>query len=157
MKEIWKPLRESNNEIEISNLGRVKRVFPLARKPESYCYAITLGGSGTAQSYITTSAGRRMITVAREVLITFENATRPQKIKYKDGDPLNCRIDNLEYTEKGEYVPTERDVSFPPKDKYPQRDCTQCTFYPCILDRNNQKFNHKTHFAKSGCVNYKKL
>lgn len=34
--------------------------------------------------------------------------------------------------------------------KFPERDCKECSKYPCFMGQENAKAN----FAKYGCINY---
>lgn len=164
MIEIWKPLRNTNEEIEISNLGQVKRVALLKNKgAKEYIYSNCVGGSGTMQCFVCmTNKKRRMVMVAREVLIAFGGAVNPFRITYKDGSIYNCRVDNLEFVERcAENYKTKnyaKRKAAEPKGMslYEGRDCSQCAYYPCIIGRN-ENYVQKTHFAQCGCIKYKKL
>lgn len=155
MNEIWKPVRQFEGTHEISNLGRVRRLIDFKGSPGPFYHKISVGNTGHPQCYIKNFETKALLLVAQEVLKAFGGAQRPCKIRFKDGNRLNCSIDNLECQEMN--TPTSSRVKKTLEEtRYPERDCIQCKVYPCFLDRNNQKFNHKTHFAADGCINYKK-
>lgn len=158
MEEIWKPSvsRGFEKTHEVSNLGRVRRIVDMYRSPKApFVYKINIGNMGYPMCFISNNDGRTLLLVAKEVLIIFKGAKSPVNITHKDGEKLNCSVDNLDFKERASNLETST-YTVNLEKKYPDRDCAQCTYYPCMADRNNKRFNHKTHFAADGCVNYKR-
>lgn len=120
-EEIWKPMK-FNSEYEISNLGRVKHLAhdtPYTRNGIEYvrhydeyilstrmdeCYRY---GCPTGEFYKIARISGGSILVADEVLKAFTNKKiyYSNKIIYKDGNPENCSLENLDYDEKNNIYP----------------------------------------------------
>ena len=116
-EEIWKPLKY-NKEYEVSNLGRIKHLahdtvykvkgkkrtrhydeYILTTRMSEYYNGYTPTGKYFKEARINGGCG---ISVAEEVLHAFTDKSiyYSSKIIYKDGNPENCNLDNLDYDEK---------------------------------------------------------
>ena len=138
-KENWKKL-ERYPEHEISDLGRIKR-------SDGHIYAINRNGDNVAVSIIYLDyKSRKTVMIAREVLIAFKKAIKP-KIEYIDGNKMNCKLSNLNFTEFKLVTKIE-------KNKAISYTCLDCKCYPCIHGRTSE-YVQPIHYAKSGCIDFK--
>lgn len=120
MEEIWKRMGYTGCEYAVSNLGNVKHlahdvVIKGKRNRKRYIrhYDEYILGTRMVERYdygIPTGKffkearidGGCEVSVAEEVLHAFTNkkVLYNSKIIYKDGNPENCCLDNLDYDEK---------------------------------------------------------
>lgn len=106
MEEIWKPLvgvPEVEGQFLISNFGRVKRiVFTTANQPEYKTPKVY----GNGYHYILFTVGRKKVynkRLHRLVALAFvPNPNNYPEVNHKDGDKLNNRADNLEWTTRSQ-------------------------------------------------------
>ena len=94
MSEIWKTSCFSN-EYSISNMGNVKR------NSTGNIYSNKIS-NGKHRLYI--KPLDLTITVSKEVLSAFHGKPdENQIIRFKNGDKLNCTLENLEWVKRGQY------------------------------------------------------
>lgn len=111
-EEIWKPVEGLEDYYEVSNTGKVrskdrvvilkgarrgekrtysgKEIHPLKSKDHMY---VKLHKGGF---YISISVGK---LVAQHFLDGFKESGR-YSVNYKDGNPYNCAVDNLDYSRR---------------------------------------------------------
>ena len=108
MNEVWKPVEGYEGFYEVSNTGKVRsvdRVVLLAGKSAGQTRKYTgkelkpLISQGHATVHLQSGQCRRTISVGRLVALHFLDGFKESGrfyVNYKDGNVLNCSIDNLE-------------------------------------------------------------
>ena len=96
MQEIWKPIEAVDGKYEVSNLGQVRSV---ARKKPLVFQHYPYMSNGRPFIVIQGCGMRKAMFVSRLVAEAFvENPLGFNYVNEKDGDIMNCRADNLEWT-----------------------------------------------------------
>jgi len=161
-REIWKPLpldgyRHSHM---ISNLGRIKRIIDLPKKKAPFFSSVSHG-----YCFITNEDKlKSTVNVGKLVMLAFGTDSQldgfTHKLYYKDGNVYNNSYENLSTVqikkvkkEKRQWSKEEIDIR---TYKRKSASCLQCINYPCMRDRDNNIFEHKTTYAKFGCIKFKK-
>lgn len=123
--EIWKPVPRWEKLYEVSSLGRIRFKArttaynsplgtPIERKEPERIVEPTVEPSGALSVRLHRQAsGRRpklaKIRVARTVLSVFDKTAPPTAIPiYADGNPANCRADNLSWGKREYYDMSKR-------------------------------------------------
>ena len=100
-QEIWKDIKGFEGLYQISNLGRVKSLQKLYKKPQSHyrILSLSLNSSGYLSVYLRSSNGRdHRYTIHRLVANAFiDNPNNYPCINHKDENKQNNRVDNLEW------------------------------------------------------------
>ena len=99
MEEIWKPIPDTDGKYEVSNLGRVRSVERKRKpmKPQSQPYQ----SDGKPYIVLQGNGKRRTVYLAKLVAEAFvDNPWSYKFVREIDGDVMNCRADNLEWTSR---------------------------------------------------------
>lgn len=107
--EFWKPLLNFPN-YEGSTEGRIRCVrTQRVQKP-------TRAAKGYAQVSLYENGKRRIVKVRRVIAETFIGEHPGLDVRNKDGDGMNCRLNNLEYITRSDLVREayERGTKIPP-------------------------------------------
>ena len=104
-QEEWRPVVGHEDQLEVSNLGRVRRIR------DGFIYTITIaGGHAVCRLWV---AGRRKqisLSIGNAVAHAFLESPPKEKgfyVKHKDGDRLNNRPENLYWIEAGSWLRDE--------------------------------------------------
>lgn len=154
MDEIWKPVSAVgfSSIFEISSYGRLRK-----RLKDRYkmIHPTTMPDKKFLKATLHMGERSKTINVGLETAKVFGVPRVGCKLRYKDGDGTNARVDNLYF------VPSsrgKRDTDIP----YPERSCLECKRHPNSNDP--QKFQPCTitgikklsiNKAALGCTKYK--
>ena len=105
MEEIWKPVKSLDGALEVSSLGRVRRIArPLIYKDgrQGTLRAGLLSGAVASSGYRMVSVGDLKYLVHRLVAEAFHGAPQADMaykvVNHKNGDKLDNTPENLEWT-----------------------------------------------------------
>ena len=100
--EIWKPIKDYENEYEISNYGEVKS---LARNTTKGKILKSFLQNGYLRVMLSKNNKKRWYSIHRLVAETFIlNSENKPQINHKDGNKLNNHVDNLEWCTASENI-----------------------------------------------------
>jgi len=106
--EKWAPIKFFS-QYEVSNLGNVRKNGGRAKK-------LTVSNAGYKVVFLSLDGSNHSRMVHRLVAFAFVRKTHPDQgfVRFKDGDKLNCRADNLEWAMKswkGGYLDPDTEIT----------------------------------------------
>ena len=112
MKEVWKPVKDYEDYLEVSNLGRVKSVARRVEYSDGRVYnypsklkKLTKGNHGYLKVSLVDKSNRlnKSLLVHRLVAQTFiPNPENKETVNHKDGVKWNNKVENLEWNTSAE-------------------------------------------------------
>lgn len=113
MIEEWRPVQEFNGVFEVSNLGKVRRLWRLGPKPIKQSIG-TKGYLKVCLSYDNKNYNR---DIHRLVALAFvPNTNNKPQVNHIDGDKRNNIYTNLEWCTAAENMRHASDIGLRPKD-----------------------------------------
>jgi len=102
MREIWKPIKNIKKGYEVSNRGRARQKTAVicGRIIENFLKSLSVSPSGLLYFGARDSRGRRVnVYLHKAVAAAFvPNPDGLRFVRFKDGNPFNCRPSNLEWS-----------------------------------------------------------
>lgn len=106
--EVWKPIKNYEDEYLISNLGRVKSIITLRKDRRGYTYSVKpriMKQSFTSTGYLMINLKGKFFKVHRLVASAFiDKPVGKDFINHKDFNTTNNRVENLEWVTPRENV-----------------------------------------------------
>ena len=137
-KEIWIPIKETNNVFAISNFGRVKRIQESLRKGFSKVGKILSPGKDRmGYAVFVLTFNKQRITRTGHTLVAYAflgERKHKQQVNHKDGNKFNNHIKNLEYVTQIENMAHARNILH---KKYGNFKLTKEN----VIDIRNEKFS----------------
>lgn len=96
MMEEWRPVRNTEGKYEVSNFGRV-RCYRTLQGQTTRILAQHTRKDGSRQVTLILSSGRYSDRVGHMVASAFLPRGHMSCTRYKDGDPGNCHLSNIEW------------------------------------------------------------
>lgn len=143
--EIWKPIADSNNRYAISNLGRIKRVVAVSGAPQNKILRLGVSNAGYGFISLRPKPQEKHTKYIHQLVAKAFLGESPQGliVNHKDGNKLNNRLENLEYTTRA-----NNNLHAVSLNLFPTGDRNGMRIHPESVQRGSQNWNAKLNEDK---------